>query len=471
MAYNSTLKRKEDGRKSMLQLTGSLFSINANVDLVAANAVDEVDGTSLQHGCTCIALPPYQYTYGGLNYHESRASKEYRFRSVLRHDLLGSKVPGNAKLRPCWRNILRVKDVPWLSDHRLVPEMVLPGAGYIAMAVEAATRIHKEFAEPLDIKGFSLRNVTISKSLTIPDDDYGVEILTSMELVEAATARSPAWASFSISSVGRESDEWAEHSKGLVKVEVVGTDDVVALSSSSVKRTPTTPRSLVNTRAWYKRFADIGLGYGPTFRPLSDIRVDSQLNVAEATLALNTTPSESEGTVKGGESNYPLHPASLDGVIQLGLIACHGGRPKEANTAFVPVQLSSMYLANDITGDTCTVIARGERRGMRAAYLDLQMLGPNGESLLNIDALRCISYSSEVKPVEKTFSSPFTRLTWQPDIRTLNSRQARQLYPPPKNNVDKAHQWAITNKVAHFVVLSLYESFGKMQDGPMPSGD
>ena len=349
--------------------------------------------------------------------------------------------------------------------------MVLPGAGYIAMAIEAATRIHNESPKPVQIKGFSLRNVNISKSLTIPDDDYGVEILTSMELVEAATARAPAWASFSISSVGRESDEWTEHSKGLVKVEVVGTDDVVALSSSSVKRTPTTPRSLVSTRAWYKRFADIGLGYGPTFRPLSDIRVDSQLNVAEATLALNTTASESEGAVKGGESKYPLHPASLDGAIQLGLIACHGGRPKEASTAFVPVQLSSMYLANDITGDTCTVIARGERRGMRAAYLDLHMLGPNGESLLNIDALRCISFSSEVKPVDKSFSSPFTRLTWQPDIRTLNSRQARQLYPPPKDNVDKAHQWAITNKVAHFVVLSLYESFGKVQDGPMPSGD
>ena len=105
----------------MLRLAGSLFSINANVDLVAVNAIDEMDGKSLQHGRTCIALPPYQYTYGGLNYHESRASKEYRFRSVLRHDLLGSKVPGNAKLRPSWRNILRVKDVPWLSDHRLVP--------------------------------------------------------------------------------------------------------------------------------------------------------------------------------------------------------------------------------------------------------------------------------------------------------------------------------------------------------------
>ncbi|KAL9582752.1 MAG: hypothetical protein Q9212_003116 [Teloschistes hypoglaucus] len=142
--------------------------------------------------------------------------------------------------------------------------------------------------------------------------------------------------------------------------------------------------------------------------------------------------------------------------MQLGLIASHGGRTKEATTAFVPVQFSSMHLSNDIAGDTCTVIARGERRGMRAAYLDLQMIRPNGETLLNIDALRCISYSTEAKPVDKTFSSPFTRSPF---------------VPSSKENVEKSPRWAIVNKLANFVILSIYESFGKLQDAPLPAGD
>jgi acyl transferase domain-containing protein len=120
VAYCSTLKRQEDGRVSMLQLAGTLFGLNATLDLAAVNAVDKINGAGREHGCTAIDLPPYQYTYGGLNYHESRASKEYRYRSIPRHDLLGSKVVGNAKLRPQWRNMLRMKDVPWLGDHRLV---------------------------------------------------------------------------------------------------------------------------------------------------------------------------------------------------------------------------------------------------------------------------------------------------------------------------------------------------------------
>ena len=121
VAIFSSLKRKENGQMSMLQLAGTLFCLNAIIDLTAVNAVDEINGEGLEHGCTGTALPPYQYTYGGLNYHESRASKEYRYRSILRHDLLGSKVVGNAKLHPQWCNVLRMKDVPWLGDHRLVP--------------------------------------------------------------------------------------------------------------------------------------------------------------------------------------------------------------------------------------------------------------------------------------------------------------------------------------------------------------
>ena len=348
-------------------------------------------------------------------------------------------------------------------------DAVLPGAGYMAMAVEAAACIYNEFPEALKIKGFSLRNVAIKNSLTIPEDDYGVEVLTSMELVDTATAKSSAWATFSISSVGRETGEWSEHCTGLVKVEAEDVDDVdIKRNLGGIDNvTASSMPSLADARAWYKKFAAIGLGYGPAFQPLSNIRTDPQRHLATADLALNTTA----GVIRGGESKYPLHPASFDGAIQLGLVAAHGGRPGDASTAFVPVQLSHLYLANDITGVTCTVFARGERRGLRAAYLDLQILGSNGEVMLSVDTLRCISYSTEAKSSDKTFSSPYTRLVWKPDVRTLTNRQARQMYPPPKDNVDKSAKWGVMTELANLVVYSMYETFGKLKDGPKPSGE
>lgn len=327
------------------------------------------------------------------------------------------------------------------------------------MAVEAASRIYNEFPDPQNIKGFSLRDVAVKKGLVIPEDDYGVEILTSLEVADVATSQSPAWATFSVSSVDRETNEWTEHSTGRVKVEV----DAVPEDVEKHQVAPHAPRG-VDARAWYKKFLDIGLGYGPAFRPLSSIRTDNS-NTAVATVDLHPT------TIKGGESRYPLHPASLDGAIQLGLIASHGGRLSEASAAFVPVHLSRLYLANDISGETCTIVAHGERRGIRSAYLDLKMLGPNGEVLVSADSLRCVSFSSEAKSTDRTFASPFTRLVWKPDIRTLSNRQARQMFPPPKANVERSPLWGVTNSLAHFVVLSMYESFGKLEDGPKPSGD
>lgn len=93
------------------------------------------------------------------------------------------------------------------------------------------------------------------------------------------------------------------------------------------------------------------------------------------------------------------------------------------------------------------------------------------EIILNVDALRCVSYSQEIKPVDNTFSSPFTRLVWKPDIRTLRGSQARQLYPPPRVNVEKWHSLGITNKIAHFVVLSMHERLAQVENRPKPSGD
>lgn len=126
--YVPSLQRNEDGQLSLLQLAGTLFGTNSQIDLAAVNSLDDVSHKRervLTHGCTAIDLPTYKYAYGSVNYYESRPSKEYRLRQHLRHDLLGSQVPGTSKLQPQWRNLLRAKDVPWLSDHRL-----LPGEGF-----------------------------------------------------------------------------------------------------------------------------------------------------------------------------------------------------------------------------------------------------------------------------------------------------------------------------------------------------
>ncbi|KAH8721524.1 beta-ketoacyl synthase domain-containing protein [Phaeosphaeriaceae sp. PMI808] len=465
ISYSSGMKRQQDSRESMLQLAGTLFCMNTDVNLVAVNALDSVGG--LTHGSIAIDLPPYQYAYGPVSYHESRQSKEYRYREVIRHDLLGSKVVGNAKLRPQWRNILRMKDVPWLGDHRLLPDAVLPAAAYIAMAVEAASRINNEQSTLVQVAGYSLREVSIKSSLQIPEDDYGVEVVTTMELLESTTSQAPTWATFSVSTVNRESEKWTEHCTGRIKLESA---EPGSISASGLNMNDTT--RVADAGSWYKKFAAIGLGYGSTFRPLSDIHADTKIkNQVSAKVALKTTTG-----AMSEESSYILHPASLDGAIQLGLIACHGGQADRASTAFVPVNFTQLYISTRIPQDleSATAVARGERRGLRGAYLDFVLKTSDGRNVLHVEGLRCTSYSRASQSLDKAYSSPFTRLLWKPDIRALNNSQLRQLYPPPPENVDRAPLWGVVNKLAYAIVYSIYETFAgdsTTAPEPKPSGE
>ncbi|CEJ86573.1 hypothetical protein VHEMI04144 [[Torrubiella] hemipterigena] len=447
MPYVASLKRGEDDQKSILQLAGALFGLNAAIDLDSVNATDGKDGIMV-HGTMAMDLPPYQFTYGPVSYYESRASREFRLRSIPRHDLIGSKIAGSAKLRPQFRNVLRIKDLPWLGHHRLLPDAVFPAAGYMAMAMVAAAQVHNEAGDALPILSYSLRNVSIKSALKIPEDQHGIEIILSLELDDAATAQVPTWASFSVSSVARGTDQWTEHCKGLVRVNIDKSGAPQTLSADMDES-----RAL-DARAWYKTFASIGLGYGPAFQGLSDLRADSATSRASAKLSLNTTA----GTVKGGESTYPIHPASLDAMIQLGLLACHGGEIERATGAFVPMHLSELTLEAGDDADWGTALAQGEFKGLRSAYLQLQLQSSSGKLLLNVKNLRCIAYSLTDNGTkdgnEKAFASPFTRMVYKPDSRVLSNQQAQTLFPPLP--ADKAMDRLET--VAALVVVDIYET-------------
>ncbi|KAG6362704.1 hypothetical protein INS49_007797 [Diaporthe citri] len=197
---------------------------------------------------------------------------------------------------------------------------------------------------------------------------------------------------------------------------------------------------LVDAEDWYARFADMGLQFGPSFQGYSNIRADPHKNVASAKLALKTTA----GMFPGGESPYPIHPAPLDLAIRLGIMACNGG---QADTASVqlPIHFDQMqFKYGRLSGlDWATGVSRGELRGLRGAYAQIQMLGEEGDVILNVDNMRFASLNNEQQASpgnpqsrSKAFSSPFARLVWMPDVRTMSKEQWRELFAAGEQSTD-----------------------------------
>nr|ALP31883.1 polyketide synthase 17 [Diaporthe helianthi] len=457
--YLSSLERGQDARVSLLKLAGSLFGLNAEIDLVAVNAVDGDKG-GLVHGCTALDLPAYQYAYGPVKYYECRASKEWRLRHVLRHDLLGARTPGTSKFQPQWRNVLKVKDVPWLQDHRLLPNVSFSVTGFIAMATEAASQAHHGLPDALSIKGYHIRDLEIKAGLPIPEDDSGVEVVTCLSLLDSATSGSPSWSSFTISSVTSDSEAWLEHCTGYVRVEVAESTARKRLSTES-----TDPR-FPDPRSWYRRFVALGIGHGPAFQTLSDLRIDSNSHVAAAQVSLKSA----DGIVPGGESEYALHPTAIDGALQLGLIAGYGGQVEQATTAFVPIRFGEVYLKAGINQDTAAAVAHAKSHGPKGITMQLQMVDKTGQVFFDCAKVSFVAHGSSKKTLDKSFSAPFTRLAWKPDFRALDNEKLRGLFPPPEENMRRISSLERADMIVCLVIADVYDAY-VIPGGPQPSGE
>ena len=212
-----SIVRGEDNFKNVLGLAGNLFIRNVPVNLVAVNTPNKQSSTD-SNALIIGDLPNYQFDYGPPIYYESRYNKEWRLRKYLRHDILGANQPGCAHNSPSWRNMLRLKDVPWLDDHELLPATIFPAAGYLAMAIEAMSQYHHGTDAAPQIKGFSLRNVAINSTMQIPDDEYGVETVLNLQPAQLTISKtSDRWHEFRISSL--QNDQWTEQCNGSISVE------------------------------------------------------------------------------------------------------------------------------------------------------------------------------------------------------------------------------------------------------------
>ncbi|KAI0483732.1 putative polyketide synthase [Xylaria cf. heliscus] len=420
-----SLRRGENDVTSMLTLAGNLFINNAPIDLVAVNATEKVEYGELilSHGFPCVDLPQYNYSYPETPvYFENRFNKEYRTRKHLRHDILGARVPAGSRTHGQWRNVLRLKDLPWLEDHKLLPHAVLPGAAYITMAIEAVSQMHLEAEDAAPIKSFKLRQVAINSALRIEDTELGVETVLDMEKLPLTTTNANSqWYKFSIGSMVPNTDVWTQHCTGTISAVTTET------SIDERERIKTDPRSRsLDISRWHKRFHVAGLGYGPAFQGLSNLRAYRGSNIAASEVALKPTSNFAN------ESKYTIHPATLDTMIQLSLISAHAGQVENLQKAFVPIFADDVSIwIPESDNQQGLGVASGKILGLRSMYARAQLFTPSGAPLLDIGELKCVSYEGTLEAGHSNIArEPYWRPVARADIDTLTPAITRAMFPP-----------------------------------------
>ncbi|KAF5869444.1 putative polyketide synthase protein [Botrytis fragariae] len=428
--YLTAIVRNNDNASDILTLAGTLFTKGHRVNLTRVNEskcpVDDCGQV-----CKIITdLPHYQWQYSDVLLLENRYTREWRQRQHPRHDILGSRIPGGVKDAPTWRNILRNKDLPWLTDHRVGQEIVFPSTGYLAMAIEAATQaveVNGGFEE--EISSYEIQDVSLQKALMIPEEDGGIEILFTLRKASLNT-NSDYESRFeflltSVDSVNGE-DNFVEHCRGTVHVNF---KPDVPTASSLLQEIDSSRRGLkdIPSLPWYEKFASVGLIYGPTFQGLSSIKGADQKKLAEAKIPLKPTAK-----LIAGESRYVIHPAAFDAAMQLSIVASHSSTATKFKKAVMPVSIGSIKIWPKVAKSTkasAHCVARGALKGVRGLVADLILLGDTQSKILEAkDVLLIASDQSSLIPSKK--DSPYLRLTWKPLFEELDDDLVSRLFPP-----------------------------------------
>ena len=117
-----SLRRQEEERATMLRSLAALYTLGRPLTW---KAVAPAEGRFVR-------LPSYPWAWERY-WNEPEEARELRLPTLV-HPLLGSALRTPA---PSWENRLEPRQLPYLADHRVRGHIVLPGTGYLEMALAA----------------------------------------------------------------------------------------------------------------------------------------------------------------------------------------------------------------------------------------------------------------------------------------------------------------------------------------------
>ena len=241
--------------------------------IVAGAPVDKIRVFGLRPAGR-VNLPPYAWQRKMFQQPQTSEAVDL-FGAAPRHPLIGARLaPGASE----WRNLLDPALVPYLADHRIDGEIVVPGTAFAEMALAVARDIFPD--GPIGLEDFDLL-----QWLPLPAD--------TMREIAVRLSEAHVVEIWSRPRLGP--NEWTLHARGRV---------VQVASAAPAFVAPDRLPTALTADQVYAATRAAGMGYGPSFQRV--LRAERSETLIEIELSpLNET---------AGLSSQPqvLHPIALD---------------------------------------------------------------------------------------------------------------------------------------------------------------
>ncbi|KAL4745366.1 hypothetical protein BDW72DRAFT_198715 [Aspergillus terricola var. indicus] len=417
LTYIPLLIRKQSAHIRLLEAAGLLYCAGFPVDLLAVNSIPQGNRMPMPRD-----MAQYPFTHTRSHWQEGRLSENFRLKGAPQHDLLGTRsVDWNPRLAQ-WRNILRIEEVPWLRDHTIEGQIVVPAAAMVVMAVEALRALQ---ATDGALTGIELRSVRFLHPMRFTQDTDELETQLSLSPLGDSVRGHAVWIHFRLFVV--ENGSYTECCRGDIR-------RIIDQRRQTSHITATTE----GLKAWaedvtaacklpidaYATVAEGPLRYGPCFQNLESLRV-STAGEATADVNLDTwRTAYKEGWSQA--SNYLVHPCTVDALIQLVLPAQTAG--KGTLPTMVPAEAERIYIdcsaCREFDNGKIAALARGARINRGTVSDIVGMMTETSRPILSISKL-CTRFIDSVtaRPMDSGPRPLCKKLIWRPSIATMTKEQ------------------------------------------------
>jgi acyl transferase domain-containing protein len=375
-----TLRRKEAERVNLLSSLGSLYTLGFPIAWRTLVGSDR----------KLVKLPLYPWQLKSY-WTESVESRDDRLLTLL-HPLLGQRM---SPAHPTWELELSSRLLPYLADHRIQGNVLLPGAAYAEIALAAA---HEVFSDG----EYTLEGLTFKKALFLPDTS-DPKVQTVLNPQEATVEV------YSYTPTGEA--RWTLHATARLRrhqpSKLLRYEELKA--SFAEHCTGRMSRS-----EFYQQTQAMGFQYGPAFQTIEEIQLGNSMSISKLRV-----PASLEGEL----SSYFFHPSLMDAAFQTLLVAARPTETTEGqHTPYLPISVDRIRILGRPTFEM-QAFARIIRADDRLVVGDVQVVDLEGNLLAEIEGFRAQSLEASMSLAPERIDRGLYELEWYLQERTASNTE------------------------------------------------
>jgi acyl transferase domain-containing protein len=286
-----------------------------------------------------------------------------------------------------YRTKLSGKPYGLLKDHQVSGQVIVPGAAYLEAAAAAARDLRRRKRGGADDEVVVVRDVLFEAPLIINGEEEEAH-LQCVVLPDGTYEMQK--------TVGEEHEAVVVNGRGQLELLHASEKPVMREAVADVRA-----RCLdeVDAVKMYEILRELGLEFGPRFRTIQRAYRGDK----EALGELQVAP-ESEGW----ESKFHVHPAVLDGALQLVAVATSGGASNGTSQSdpYLPYSVRRMVVYKTTSGRMWGH-ARVTAHDKKAITCEVELTDENGQVIASLQDVTCrrMSRSASQQP-HRLSSSP-----------------------------------------------------------------